>query len=69
MRCSDSWREDAQQILSQGLPLHQWGINNWALSKQQAMSAIDELEGIGIPILGGDVFRIANSVPAATYDN
>lgn len=30
---------------------------NWALTKEQALNAIDQLEKIGIAILGGDVYE------------
>lgn len=46
-----------------------YGIDNWALTKDQALRAIDDLEARGIPVLGGDVVEMTGDGPEYTYDN
>lgn len=48
--------EEIDEILRHGVPLFDQGINNWALSSSQCMSAINELEKKQIAILGGDTY-------------
>jgi len=45
------------------------GINNWALTKAQALLALDEWELTGIPIAGGDVMKPESDRIIHTYDN
>ncbi len=64
-----SWSEDVERILSCGLPLQKNNINNWALSKDQSMEAINEFEKLKIPVLGGDVYEMIEGQPTSNYDS
>ena len=64
-----AWSEEVKKILEGGISLSSFGINNWALNKDQAMLAIDEFERHKIPILGGDVYEMVDGYPEANYDN
>lgn len=63
------WSSEVDVILSVGVSLECIGIKNWALSRNEAISAICELETHGVPILGGDVYHLVNGVAEQTYDN
>ena len=56
-------------ILNIGISLHQMGINNWALTKEQALLVLDTLKNKMIPVLGGDIYTIVNEFPIPSYDN
>ena len=58
-----------EKILSKGLSLQNFGINNWGLAKEKALIAINELRNLSIPVLGGDVMRLENGEWTHTYDN
>ncbi len=60
---------NANEILKIGLPLHDYGVNNWALTKEQALSALDKFMTAQISILGGDVFEKINDLYKPNYDN
>lgn len=64
------WSKEVDSILSIGTSLIDQGINNWALSKSQALSALDALEAGDIPVLGGDLVRRSPSGRfESTYDS
>ena len=48
--------EDIDAVLSEGIPLHRSGTNNWALTRDQALSALDSLEQREVVVLGGDIY-------------
>jgi hypothetical protein len=56
-------------ILSRGHFLGDIGINGWALNKEEAEIALLEFEKMQIPILGGDVYEMKNSIISHNYDN
>ncbi|MFT3980444.1 MAG: Imm40 family immunity protein [Ferruginibacter sp.] len=58
-----------EEILKIGKPLYEIGINNWALSKPEALNAIDQFHSLGISILGGDVYTMTNELFIPTHDN
>lgn len=64
-----AWSEKIESFLSCGIALHDSGISNWALSKDQALLAIDKFESQKLPVLGGDVYELAEGVPESNYDN
>ena len=45
------------------------GVKNWALSKEDAIKALDRFYELQIPILGGDVYENINGVIQCNYDN
>lgn len=63
------WSTEVDEILKQGYFLGKEGVNNWALSKQQALKALDELLIKKFSILGGDVYVSRNDMFRPTYDN
>jgi hypothetical protein len=63
------WSEKIDEILKSSHPLMGIGVNNWALTRHEALIAIDKLMTLGVPILGGDVFEQTNDVLRHNYDN
>lgn len=64
------WSEEIDEILGfYGVSLECVGVKNWALERDNALQAIYKLEILGIPILGGDVYRMVDNMPQLTYDN
>jgi hypothetical protein len=61
--------EKVNVILSRGVSLTGIGVNNWVLTKSQAMQALCELEALGVPVLGGDVYELSDDGFSANYDN
>lgn len=61
--------EKMKSILSCGISLHDFGVNNWALTKAQALVVFNKLEQENRSVLGGDVFQIVNGMPESNYDN
>jgi Immunity protein 40 len=57
------------EILKVGISLEPIGINNWALSKEDAIKALDKLHQLQIPVLGGDVCENIEGVLRYNYDN
>lgn len=62
--------EDSIKIIKEfGIPLHEQGINNWALSRDIALQAIQEVDEKGVIILGGDVLIKNGCNYEHNYDN
>jgi hypothetical protein len=53
-------------VLAVGEWLGASGIRNWALTRQEALTALDALERDGIGILGGETYDVA---PNKTFPN
>lgn len=64
-----NWNKKNEDILSEGLPLQPFGVNNWGLTKENCLKAINKLRELSIPILGGDVMKLENKQWVYTYDN
>ena len=64
-----SRRVQIQKILSKGLDLKDYGINNFGLCRKKALLALDELKNHKIAILGGDVCFKVNHKIELSYDN
>lgn len=62
------WSDRADAILSRGKSLAGIGVRNWALTREQALSALQEFEKARIPVLGGDVLKVGNAQPEHNYD-
>ena len=52
------WSKKVESIISSGVALHDTGVSNWALSKEQALDALDKFEAEKISVLGGDVYEL-----------
>lgn len=63
------WSEQIDSILSYGISLSCVGVKNWALGRDDAIRAINELEALGFPVLGGDVYQLVGEFPEQIYDN
>ncbi len=63
------WSEQIDSILGYGISLSCVGVKNWALGRDDAIRAINELEALGFPVLGGDVYQLVDESPEQTYDN
>lgn len=63
------WSEDVDRVLRAGRFLEKWGVRNWALTREQALTAIDQLAEARIGVLGGDVWIARSSDLFATGDN
>ncbi len=64
-----NWPDNLRNILNVGVPLFNININNWALSKGQALDVIQSFLLLKIPILGGDVYEISNGTFQSNYDS
>lgn len=59
-----------QSFLStKGILLSELGTQEYALDRQNAMSAIVIIEDLGIPILGGDVYLQSSEGIEISYEN
>lgn len=63
------WSSQIDNVLKNGHSLSQIGVHNWALEKGAALSALDKLEELQVPVLGGDVCELINGVIQYNYDN
>ncbi len=63
------WTAEVDRILSRGISLESEGIRNWAMTEPLAISAINEIAELGIPILGGDIYVSNIGRLQLTYDN
>src|SRR5688572_6073976 len=63
------WSNKIDEILKVGYQLTEIGLNNWALTKSQALSALEKFLEYGIPVLGGDVCENIDGVVRPNYDN
>jgi hypothetical protein len=54
------WSDAIDAVLSAGVSLAPIGSANWALSREDALAAVDKLYAMNVPILGGDVYRLEN---------
>lgn len=64
-----SWSKRVELIVSNGIALHEQGVNNWALPKRQALVALNKFENEKISVLGGDVYELNNNEPESNYDS
>ncbi|MBP6390686.1 MAG: hypothetical protein KA175_07050 [Flavobacteriales bacterium] len=73
MRNSDvpgSIRNSVIELLSrEGRTLSSIGVNDWALTRDQALVIISEFDAMNVAILGGDVFEDKEGRIAHTYEN
>ncbi|MCJ9753646.1 Imm40 family immunity protein [Neorhizobium sp. BETTINA12A] len=63
------WNNAIVDILSQGIWLGDYGTRNWALTRGQAIDALDRLSLIGVPVSGGDVYIFFDGKYVSTYEN
>lgn len=61
--------KEIDQILAVGVPLEAIGIQNWGLTKDQSLEALEKFSILNIAILGGDVLEKNNGQIQHNYDN
>ena len=64
-----AWSKKIESIISNGIALHDTGVSNWALSKEQALKALDKFEAEKISVLGGDVYELNDGELESNYDS
>ncbi|EMM83588.1 Imm40 family immunity protein [Leptospira interrogans] len=65
----DCWPHKIYEVLNIGVHLSDAGVNNWALTKDQALMALEKFLKLDIPILGGDVYEYKNGIIESNYNN
>lgn len=65
----NNWDKEIEEVLSKGIPLNDFGINNWGFTKEKCLLSINKLSELSIPVLGGDVLKLDNGEWTHTYDN
>lgn len=63
------WSEEIDVVLGVGCSLEFAGVRNWVLSPVQAIEAITRLSGMGVAILGGDVYVLGSGCIEQNYDS
>jgi hypothetical protein len=58
-----------KRVLSTGIWLGEWGTNSWALTRRQALVALDEFLIEKIPVVGGDVLKFEDGRAEYVYSN
>jgi hypothetical protein len=63
------WSKTIDEILGVGISLEGIGVRNFALTRQEALTALDQLARNKVPVLGGDVYLMKNGSIEPAYDN
>ena len=63
------FEEKVIEVLSIGDDLRKYGINNWALSKAQALLALEKLSAINKGLLGLDVMDMKGDKYEYSHEN
>lgn len=63
------WSKEIDEILKVGKSLNGIGVNNWALTKSQAMEVLEKFSKLKVPVAGGDVYENSDGVFQSNYDN
>jgi hypothetical protein len=63
------WSNKIDEILRVGHQLTEIGLRNWALSKPQAIIAIQKFSKYRIPVLGGDVCEMLEGIIKPNCDS
>ncbi|MDI7175390.1 Imm40 family immunity protein [Leptospira santarosai] len=63
------WPREIYEILNIGVHLSDVGVNNWALTKDQALLALEKFLKLDIPISGGDVYEYRKGIIESNYNN
>lgn len=61
--------DEVAELLTQGIPLHEFGINGHGLDLSSAMAAVSKCAEKGLPILGGDVLLNDEGKIRHQYEN
>lgn len=63
------WSTEVDSILATGRPLSDLSVRNWALDRDSAQLALDQLASLGIAVLGGDIYVPDGTSFRQNYDN
>ncbi len=63
------WSSEIDSILSVGRTLNSVGVRNWALDKDVALAALEQLRTMQVAVLGGDVYTVSGASLESNYDN
>jgi hypothetical protein len=63
------WSTEVDKVLNVGYQLSEIGLRNWALTKAQALVALEKLYSLQVPVLGGDVCERVNNIIRPNYDS
>ncbi|MEW9899031.1 Imm40 family immunity protein [Chitinivorax sp. PXF-14] len=63
------WSSEIDSILSVGRTLDSVGVRNWALEREAALAALEQLSAIKVAVLGGDVYAVNGANVESNYDN
>ncbi|MDP2890916.1 MAG: Imm40 family immunity protein [Bacteroidota bacterium] len=63
------WSNQIDKILKVGHSLDNVGVQNWALTKDQALNALEQFSTLEISILGGDVYEYVDGIIRSSYDS
>jgi hypothetical protein len=63
------WSSEIDSILRVGHSLESVGVRNWALEREAALNALEQLCVLGVAVFGGDVYVANSSGVESNYDN
>lgn len=63
------WSCEIDPILSVGRILDDVGVHNWALKREAALVALEQLSAMKVAVLGGDVYVVSDASVEPNYDN
>jgi hypothetical protein len=63
------WSIDIDSILNIGCSLEGVGVRNWALERDAALVALEQLAALGVAVLGGDVYAVSGANAESNYDS
>lgn len=63
------FRREIEDVLRVGVSLLHIGISNWALTKSEALYALDQFKLLRVPVLGGDVYLYEDGKFRSGYEN
>jgi hypothetical protein len=63
------WSKEIDSVLSVGRHLENIGVRNWALGRDAALTALEQLRTLGVPVLGGDVYTVRGDDVELSYDS
>ncbi|MGH8601616.1 MAG: Imm40 family immunity protein [Gammaproteobacteria bacterium] len=63
------WSSEVDSILGVGRFLESVGVRNWALEREAALAALEQLTAAGVAVLGGDVYAVSGANVESNYDS
>lgn len=66
---SSIWSDSIDPIFAVGHGLESVGVRNWALTRGDALLALQRLRDLGVAVLGGDVYILSDAGVESNCDN